>query len=85
MSHSIPIISTPVGGIPEVVTNGVNGYLITPGDTEQLYDAIETIIADDNIRKRMGEASYSRVTAHFPDSVSLKLEDIYKNLLEINN
>lgn len=85
MSHSIPIISTPVGGIPEVVTNGVNGYLITPGDTEQLYHAIETIIADDNIRKRMGEASYSRVTAHFPDSVSLKLEDIYKNLLEINN
>lgn len=84
MSHGLPIISTPVGGIPEIVTDGINGYLITPGDTEQLYSVLETIMFDDIKRKKMGAASYSRVSTHFPDSVASKLEVIYEDLLGIN-
>jgi glycosyltransferase involved in cell wall biosynthesis len=42
MASGLPIISTPVGGIPDAVTNGANGYLIEPGDSEALADRILT-------------------------------------------
>ena len=38
MSYGMPIISTPVGGIPEIVSNGENGYLVEPGNKEDIYN-----------------------------------------------
>jgi glycosyltransferase involved in cell wall biosynthesis len=42
MASGLPIISTPVGGIPDAVIDGANGYLIEPGDSEALADRILT-------------------------------------------
>lgn len=82
MSFSLPIISTPVGGIPEVVKEGENGFLINPGDKEALYNAIIKLATDKGLRMCMGESSYRRVQPHFPANVSYKLEDIYNILLK---
>lgn len=81
MSYKLLVISTPVGGIPEVIEDGKNGILFTPGDKEALYQAIEKLHTDKIQRKSMGELSYSKVQSYFPDNVSEKLENIYKELL----
>lgn len=44
MAYAHPVISTPVGGIPEVVKNGQNGMLVKPGDTQNIAEAINIIL-----------------------------------------
>ena len=81
MSYGLPVISTPVGGIPEVIEDGENGFLITPGDKVSLYNAIIKLITNKELRKSMGEESYKKVQQHISKNISMKLENIYKELL----
>ena len=81
MSYKLPIISTPVGGIPEIVKDGENGLLIEPGDYEAMYNAINIILNNNELRKNMGMTSYKQVRPHLPESVSESLEHMYKILL----
>lgn len=80
MSYSLPILSTTVGGIPEIVENGINGFLITPGDKDALYAALMGLVSDAELRKSMGKNSYERVQPHFPDNVGRVIEKIYTSL-----
>lgn len=82
MSYSLPVISTPIGGIPEVLKDGENGFLITPGDKKALYNTIIKLATDKEQRMSMGELSYRKVQPHFPENVSARLENIYKELLK---
>ena len=82
MSYKLPVISTPVGGIPEVVKDEENGFLITPGDKKALYNTIIKLATDKEQRMSMGELSYKKVQPHFPENVSARLENIYKELLK---
>lgn len=81
MSYSLPVISTPVGGIPEVIKDGENGFIITPGDKDALYNAIIKLVDDKVLREDMGEKSYKKVQQHFPENVAKELEIIYNGLL----
>ena len=81
MSYKLPVISTPIGGIPEVINNGENGLLFTPGDKEGLYKALIKLVSEKESREEMGEKSYKRVLPHFSKNVSVILENIYKVLL----
>lgn len=85
MSYSLPVISTPVGGIPEVVRDGENGFLIKPGDKDALFNAIVRLANDEELREKMGNISYSKVQAHLPEIVAKELEDIYKKLTKEEN
>jgi glycosyltransferase involved in cell wall biosynthesis len=60
-----PVVATRVGGIPEVVEDGVNGYLVEPGDVDALAARAAALIADPSLRARMGEAGRARVERHF--------------------
>jgi len=62
---SLPIISSRIGGIPNILKDGVNGILVEPGDVEGLYRAILSVIKDSSKRKRMGENSYKIAREHF--------------------
>lgn len=81
MSYNQAIISTPVGGIPEIVKNGVNGLLVTPGDKEMLYNAIIDIIKNPDKRIKMGIESGKCIKPHLPDSIEHRLSSIYSSLL----
>ena len=81
MSYEMPIISTPVGGIPEIVSNGENGYLVEPGNKEDIYKAIISLLNDSDLRNRMGSVSLSRVGEHLPEYVEKQLETLYDSLL----
>ena len=62
MSFSLPIIASNVGGIPEQMKNGVEGYLVPPGDSKALSEALRKLIIDQNMREQMGKKSYKRAT-----------------------
>ena len=82
MANRLPVVSTSVGGIPELVSDGVTGSLVPPGDPESLAAALETLLKDSQLRNRMGEAGRSRVAQHF--TVQQKLdatENAYRELL----
>ena len=61
MAHGRPVVASAVGGIPELVENGVTGYLVEPGDVAGLRAAIERLLADPALRRRMGRAARERV------------------------
>jgi glycosyltransferase involved in cell wall biosynthesis len=60
-----PVVATRVGGIPEVVEDGVNGFLVEPGDVAGLAERVGQLIADPALRVRLGEAGRARVMQNF--------------------
>jgi glycosyltransferase involved in cell wall biosynthesis len=65
MAAGLPVISTNVGGIPEIVVDGQTGFLTAPGDREALRRSLCRLIADPALRQRMGEAGRRRAEARF--------------------
>ena len=82
MSYSHPIISTPVGGIPEVVKDHQNGILVEPGNLEQIKEALLFFIKHPEVIENYGQKSYEIVQPYFPENVFLQLKKIYYDLLE---
>ena len=66
MSYSLPIISTTVGGIPEILKNGENGFIMEPGDKDAIYHAIFSLMEDKNLCGEMGRKSFEKVQVHLP-------------------
>lgn len=82
MSYGKPIISTDVGGIPEVVKDNINGFLIKPGDKESLYNKMMFFINNPNEIEAMGKASEKIIEPYYADNVIEKLKNIYTNLMK---
>lgn len=82
MSYGHPVISTPVGGIPEVVENKRNGILVEPGDQKEIADAIRYYIENKDEIKVQGENGYTIVKNFFPEKVFSDLRNIYESLLK---
>lgn len=61
----LPIVSTHVGGIPEVVSHGVNGFLVQPADPDALAAAVLDLATNPNLRQQMGSAGRQLVTERF--------------------
>lgn len=82
MSYSHPVISTNVGGIPDVVHSHVNGIIVEPGNLVQIKNALLFFIEHPESIKEFGANSYQMVHPYFPSSVFSHLESIYNSLLE---
>lgn len=79
MSWGLPVIATPVGGIPQIVTDQVNGLLVAPGDVLALATAITRLLRDPALRERLGKAARTTVEARFSLHEALaKLSGIYQ-------
>lgn len=65
MARRRPVVATPVGGTPEVVVDGETGLLVPPRDPVALAAALRRLLADAELRRRMGDAGYERVRDHF--------------------
>ena len=82
MHQGIPVVSTRVGGIPEVIENGVNGILVEPGDHHALSRAIESLILDDNKYVQIAQTGKDRIAQSFNRSVwTQEMEKIYHDVL----
>ena len=81
MSYGLPVLTTKVGGIPELVEDGCSGYLIEPGDQEAMIDRLELWLTRDEERQQMGKAARARVERYFSaDHAIARLEEIYTSL-----
>src|SRR5690606_10741799 len=65
MSHGLPVIATPVGGIPEVIEHGRNGLLVPPGDIDALERALTSVLEAPAERSRLGSAARETIEARF--------------------
>lgn len=81
MSYSHPIISTPVGGISEVVETNVNGVIVSPGNEEEIFAAIKKYTDNPSLIISEGKESYKRAETYLPDYVLNHLKRIYENLI----
>ena len=65
MQWGLPLVSSDEGGIPDVVKNGENGFVCERKDPNSLAVALEKLIKDSNLRRRMGERGYQRYKEHY--------------------
>jgi glycosyltransferase involved in cell wall biosynthesis len=65
MASARPIVATDTGGIPEVVCNGTTGILVPPRDPEALARPLVTLLKDEALRRRLGEAGLARARHYF--------------------
>lgn len=83
MSVGLPVISTTVGGIPETVEDGVNGFLIQPGDYRALAEKIDLLVGNKELREQMGRESYRIAKEKFDINIIInQLKKIYQEILE---
>ena len=80
LSYGKPVITTPVGGIPEVV-NEKNGYLFTPGERQAMYEIINGIIENPQEMRVKSKNAKLSVERNFPTNIAVVLESVYKELL----
>jgi glycosyltransferase involved in cell wall biosynthesis len=81
MAAGTPVVTTNVGGIPEAVDDGVNGYVIQPGDIAALADRIVRLLDDAALRDRFGAAARQKVEAVFcTERVIGQIEALYAEL-----
>jgi glycosyltransferase involved in cell wall biosynthesis len=81
MAAGLPSVATAVGGIPDVVADGVNGMLVEPGDVGMLTGVLRKLLDDRMLRSRLGAAARETVRLRFDaDHVIGELEKIYASL-----
>ena len=71
-SQRLVCVSTTVSGVPELLTDDVDGLLVEPDDPRSLADALDRAIRDPDLRERLGAAAEQRVRAHFDYRTSIR-------------
>ena len=82
LSCKMPLISTYVGGISEILEHKKNGYVVEPGNEIQISEALRYYIENKDLIKKHGEESYRIANRYFPKTVFSQLESIYSKLEE---
>jgi phosphatidyl-myo-inositol dimannoside synthase len=81
MARGKPVIGGAYGGTPEIVEDGINGYLVRYGDIEQLTDRLQRLLSNDSLRREMGTQAFVKVQreftfARFSSELSIVLNEL---------
>src|SRR5205085_4827138 len=68
-AYGTPVVATAVGCLPEYVQDGVTGLVVAPRDSTQLADAIQTLLADDELWRKTSESALERARTVFSNDV----------------
>jgi glycosyltransferase involved in cell wall biosynthesis len=78
MAHGRPVVATPVGGLRDLVLDGETGLVVPQQDPRALRSALERLLGDENLRRRLGAAGRERARQHFSwDAVTTQTIDAY--------
>ncbi len=80
MAWKIPVITTPVGGIPEVIEHGTTGLLVEPGDVKAITNSMLSLIENQSLRDKFGKASYKKASLLDIKNYSKDILDLYHYL-----
>lgn len=82
MACEVPVVASRVGGIPEVITDGVDGYLPESGDIVKMAQSALLILGNDSLRDRMGKSARETALHRFcPSNIIPAYEAIYNKVL----
>ena len=81
LAMGLPAIGTRVGGVPEMIVDGKNGYVLKPGDHEGMAEKIITILNDDTLRKEFSRNGLRMARSHDIEKSADKLERLYNELV----
>lgn len=81
MSYHLPVIGSKVGGIVDLIDDGITGYLIDAGDMEMLMKKLQLFIVRPELVEQMGNVAFERVKNYYPIVIEKQLSDLYKSLL----
>ena len=82
MAMGLPVVATDVAGCREAVVSGETGFLVPPRNVDELVGAIQKLVEDPALRRRMGQAGRARVVQHFAvERVVEQYLDLYVELL----
>jgi glycosyltransferase involved in cell wall biosynthesis len=83
MAMGVPVTTTDVSAIPELVENEKTGLLVAPGRPDQLAQAMLRLLTDQDLRNRVIPAARQRVRQHFDNRIlTKKLADVYRQEIE---
>jgi glycosyltransferase involved in cell wall biosynthesis len=81
MACGLPVLATEVGGVPEVVRDGVNGLLVPPDDRAALARGFAALFADAALRERLAAGAARTVAGYSLSLVAARLEAVYRRVL----
>jgi glycosyltransferase involved in cell wall biosynthesis len=84
MAAGLPAITTGVGGIPDVLSHGSEGLLVTPGDREQLTAAMAQYLNDEPARLAAGRRAHERAQDFDVHTYARRLADIYQRIAPVS-
>jgi N-acetyl-alpha-D-glucosaminyl L-malate synthase BshA len=81
MASGLPIVATKVGGLPEIIKDGENGFLVEPKNPEELAEKVLSILGNNELRERITRNNKEKAKDYSWESVVEKLEEVYRNHL----
>jgi L-malate glycosyltransferase len=82
MAYGLPVVATAVGGVPEVLSDGIDGRLVPFGAVGELADRVAELISDEALRGRLAAAARQRVRDQFSvERMAREIEAIYDDIL----
>jgi glycosyltransferase involved in cell wall biosynthesis len=86
MSTGLPVVATPVGGVPEVLSDGETGLLVPPGDVDALTLALSQLVSSPERRARLGAAARKRIEERYAiDVFARAVQNVYDTILTARN
>jgi N-acetyl-alpha-D-glucosaminyl L-malate synthase BshA len=82
LASGVPVIATDVGGFPEFIRNGVDGFLLPPGDVASMSERALSILEDDNLWKRFSEAAVKQARQYDTALLVERYEAFYRSLID---
>lgn len=82
MEHALPVVVTPVGGVPRIVFEGQNGFLIDVDEPEQLVEKILKLKSDPVLREQMGTAGKQMAVGHTPRHMADAYLKVYESIVK---
>lgn len=82
-AYGLPVITTPVGGLPDIIEHGENALVFTPGDIKKLIENLDLLMSNSNLRIKLSLASLklSKESFHI-DNIDKQLDNLYKYLIQ---
>ena len=86
MAAGLPIVSTPVGAIPEIIENGENGLLVKPKDHSALAEKLIWLIENEQVRKKMGIRNIEKIQMNYDLKIVAKIfDESYQKIVSKKN
>jgi glycosyltransferase involved in cell wall biosynthesis len=85
MAHKLPIVATNVAAIPDFVTNGENGFLVSPGDIQGLTEGLVRVLSSPELCRQMGERSHAVSQTYTWDNSAAIMREVIQRFVRVQD